>query len=68
MNKSKKTANIYFITSVICYIAAGLWYMNGSNGLGTMWLCIGSANYCIGYIWLKRSKKADDQKNNYRNE
>ena len=68
MNRSKKTANIYFIASVICYIASGLWYMNASTGLGTMWLCIGSANLCLGCIWLKRSKNMnrqdkDDNKN-----
>ena len=59
MDKNKKVAIIYYITSVICYLCSIVWFGSSSAGFGTMWLCIGSANFCLGSVYLKRSKKKE---------
>lgn len=61
MEKRKKIAIFYYLTAVICYVCAVMWFCGSRAGLGAMWLCIGSANLCLGSVWMKRSRKPDDQ-------
>ena len=59
MDKNKKTAIIYYIASFVCYICAIIWFCGSSSGI--MWLCIGSANLCLGSVWLIRSRDRKSQ-------
>ena len=61
MDKNNKTAIIDYIASFVCYICAIIWFCGSSSSSGIMWLCIGSANLCLGSAWLIRSRDRNSQ-------
>lgn len=63
MDKNRKIAIIYYLAAAVCYICAVIWFCGSNTSLGTVWLCIGSANLCLGSVWMKRSSDAENQEN-----
>lgn len=61
MNRNKKIAICYFLTAAICYVCSVIWFCSDKGGLGSMWLCIGSANLCLGSVWMKKAQESEDQ-------
>ena len=61
MNKKKKTAIIYYLVAFVCYICSIVWFCSDDSGLGAMWLCIGSANLCLGSLWVNKSKAEEEK-------
>ena len=61
MKKQKKTAIIYYLVAFVCYICSIVSFCSDSTGLGTMWLCLGSSNLCLGSLWVNKSKAEEEQ-------
>lgn len=61
MKKYQNISIVYYLIAVACYICSIVWFCSDSSGLGTMWLCIGSANLCLGTVFLKKSKGEEEK-------
>ncbi len=68
MKKLKLSSTLNYVASVLFYVAAILFYVaaiitfiNGNNNsTGIIWLCLGSANLCLGSVFLIKSKGSDN--------
>ncbi len=64
-NKNNKIVSILYFTSALCfYVCAIINFISKDGGMGTMYLCLGSAFLCLGESRLNKSKnnKDDDDK------
>ena len=67
MNKNKTNSILYYICSVLWYLAAILKFATGNNNsLGFVYICLGSSFLCLGSMHVKEAKdnNDDDNKNN----
>ena len=60
MKKEKVLAILYYIASVVFFLAAFSKFWGRENG--TVWLALGSAMLCFGGVMMQRANKKDDDK------
>lgn len=58
---NKTTSNLYYVASVLFYIAAIIKFFNNGVSSGVVWLCLGSAFLCFGSSTRNKNKNADDE-------
>lgn len=57
MKDKKLLKNIYYVLSLICYIVSILFFAkSSSNGMGVLWMLLGSANLCFANLFDKKNK------------
>lgn len=60
----------YKISSKLCYVSGALFYLaaiinivgGNDTSVGVVWLALGSAFLCLGYVNLKKSKDINDNR------
>ena len=58
-NKTK--VSLYYLASVLFYLAAIIKFFNTDSSSGVVWLCLGSAFLCFGGSAQSKNKKPDDK-------
>lgn len=63
MKKEKTCAVLYYISAVLFYVVAAINLLGDNNdtSMGVVWLCLGSTMLCLGFVWLNKSKKKNDE-------
>lgn len=56
-SSNKTISTICYITASISYLFAAYLFFTQKTSLGCMWLCLASANMCLGSVWLRKSKE-----------
>ena len=65
MKKSKNSSLIFYIVSILFYVAAIITFLTGNhNSTGTIWLCCGSTFLCLGSSWRKKKESKAEKQNN----
>lgn len=62
MKNKKKTAILYYLTSLLFYVVAATKFWTASGSTGVIWLCLGSTFLCLGasiQMKHKREKEKD---------
>lgn len=62
VKKEKKYLTLFFIASVLFYIAAIIGFANGNTSRAIVWLCLGSTYLCLGSTHKKNDKTNTDDK------
>lgn len=61
MNKSMRTAIVYYIASVACFVAAGIYMSGGEMSMGPVWLGVGGVTLCIGTMWMIKGRSGNNR-------
>ena len=65
--KNEKIAVLYFIAAVCFYVTSIICFIGRKSGTAVVFMCLGSANLCLGGVYLDKKNK-DDKKNNTRSQ
>ena len=55
--KNKIVAILNYFSAVCFYIVAIINFVNKDNGMGVLYLGLGSTFLCLGSVWLNKDKK-----------
>ena len=56
-NKTNKTVStLNYFTAVCFYIISIFNFLNKNNGIGMLYLCLGSTFMCLGTVWFNKDK------------
>ena len=65
MKKSKNSSLIFYVVSILFYVAAIITFFSGNhNSTGIIWLCCGSTFLCLGSSWRKKKESKAEKQNN----
>ncbi len=60
MKKEKLTTVLYFVASLLFYIAAAISHFTSSDTSATVvWICLGSSFLCLGAVYMNKQNKND---------
>ncbi len=62
--KNNKTVSIlYYLIAVCFYIVSIINFRNGDEGMGVVYICLGSSFVCLGSVWSNKDKndRIDDK-------
>ena len=60
---NRKISIIYYIASACFYIAAIISFLSHNTTQGVVMLCLGSSQLCLGAVYLNKSRKDENDKN-----
>ena len=61
MKKEKICAILYYVAALAFYAAAAInFWGNHDTSMSVVWLCLGSAMFCLAPVWLNKTKNKDD--------
>ena len=56
--KNKKTPTLYYVASLLFYLAAIISFAGGNRSFSpVMWIILGSLFICLGFLYAKKEKQ-----------
>lgn len=61
MKSKKKRIGILFYVAAACFLIVCIHnFMESKVGLGALYMCLASSNFCNGIMWLNNCKRDDE--------
>lgn len=60
---NKKLSILYYLVAVGFFIIFIIRMLKGGFSSNVIWLCLGTANFCLGMFYLTRNKNDNDKGN-----